>query len=139
MRDIIHRPSVRVQVNRRTVLALASYGLGAAAILGSRASNASTAITMRYAGHSPPGHPITLADAAMCERIKSRTNGELLITYFPNNALGSSPQQVEGVAGGSIDFAQGYSWPARGIQYRSRCAKCAVHIRGIQTGVEIRR
>lgn len=106
MPECIAAPFIVAKVNRRNVLGLGLQGVGAAAMVGLTPRWAQAAITMRYADHAVMTHPVTIASEAMCKRIAERTNGELTITYFPNFALGSSPQQIDQLRRGTIEFAQ---------------------------------
>ncbi len=106
MRKSISSPTVLPALNRRAVLNLAFYGVGTAAGLAAGRRQAQAAVSMRYADHATPTHPITLASEAMCKGIEAKTNGELKIAYFPNFALGTSPEQVDQTRRGLIDFAQ---------------------------------
>lgn len=106
MEKSVASPTILPAINRRAVLNIAFYGIGAMAGLGAGVKPARATLPMRYADHATPTHPVTLASEAMCKRIDAKTNGELKINYFPNFALGTSPQQVDQVRRGAIDFAQ---------------------------------
>ena len=71
-------------INRRSVLQA-----GAAASMGSFLIPAKAAVELRLTHPADPSHPVHIEAEKMVKRISDRTNGEVKITIFPNNALGS--------------------------------------------------
>lgn len=61
-------------------------------------------IKLRLTHSAPTSHPNHVAAEKMVQRIKERTNGEIVITIFPNNALGSSFETTDQVRRGIIDL-----------------------------------
>jgi len=55
-----------------------------------------------YAAETHPGHKATLMFA---DAVKQRTNGEITIKIYPNNALGSPPEVLEQNKLGAIDMS----------------------------------
>ena len=55
-----------------------------------------------YAAETHPGHKATLMFA---EAVKKRTNGEITVKIYPNNALGSPPEVLEQNKLGAIDMS----------------------------------
>lgn len=55
-----------------------------------------------YAAETHPGHKATLMFA---EAVKQRTNGEITVKIYPNNALGSPPEVLEQNKLGAIDMS----------------------------------
>jgi tripartite ATP-independent transporter DctP family solute receptor len=67
-------------------------------------SEASAEIKLRLTHSAPISHPNHIAAEKMVQRIKERTKGEVIITIFPNNALGSSFETTDQVRRGIIDL-----------------------------------
>jgi len=55
-----------------------------------------------YAAETHPGHKATLMFA---EAVQKRTNGEITVKIYPNNALGSPPEVLEQNKMGAIDMS----------------------------------
>jgi TRAP-type transport system periplasmic protein len=80
--------------------------LGAAAAgLNVRAPNIARAaepLTLRFAHIAKRDHPAHIAAQHFADQVTSRTGGGIAIEIFPDNALGSPPEQAEQIkAGGS--------------------------------------
>ena len=90
-------------VSRRQVL---SGMIGVAATAGVlRASTAQAqVITMKFAHFADEGHPGHLAAKMFAENVAKRTNGLIKIDIFPNNVLGSPPEQAEQIKLGTTDM-----------------------------------
>lgn len=88
-----------VHFNRRTVLA---GGLAAPFIL--RTPFASAATQLRLTHPADNSHPIHAAAEEMAGRINERTDGEVSITIFGNNALGSPTETAQQTQMGVIDL-----------------------------------
>src|SRR2546421_3777914 len=67
-------------------------------------SEARAEIKLRLTHSAPVSHPNHIAAEKMVQRIKERTNGEVVITIFANNALGSSFETTDQVRRGIIDL-----------------------------------
>ncbi len=91
--------SQKFSLNRRTVLA---GGLAAPFIL--RSPFAFAATELRLTHPADTAHPVHKAAEAMAERVAERTGGELKITIFPSNALGSPTETAQQTRLGAIDF-----------------------------------
>ena len=61
-------------------------------------------VKLRLTHSAPVSHPNHIAAEKMVQRIKERTKGEVVITIFPNNALGSSFETTDQVRRGIIDL-----------------------------------
>jgi tripartite ATP-independent transporter DctP family solute receptor len=80
--------------------------IGAAAAAGAlRASRAEAqALRMKFAHFADEGHPGHLAAKQFVEAVEKRTNGQIKIDIFPNNQLGSPPEQAEQIRLGTTDM-----------------------------------
>ena len=88
---------------RRTVLAA---GAGMSLItLGMRPSRAATEFRLTHPADT--SHPVHVEAEEMVKRIAERTKGEVKITIFPNNALGSPVETAQQTRLGAIDFILG--------------------------------
>lgn len=88
---------------RRSVLA-GGAGLSLAA-LGVRPARA--AVELRLTHPADTSHPVHTAAEEMVKRIAERTKGEVKITIFPNNALGSPVETAQQTRLGAIDLILG--------------------------------
>ena len=88
-------------------------GLTRRAALGGAAAFAATlpairlaraAVELRLTHPADLSHPVHLGAEAMVKRISERTNGEVKITIFPNNALGSPVEVAQQTRLGAIDM-----------------------------------
>jgi tripartite ATP-independent transporter DctP family solute receptor len=86
-------------INRRSVLQA-----GAAASMGSFLIPAKAAVELRLTHPADPSHPVHIEAEKMVKRISDRTNGEVKITIFPNNALGSPVETAQQTRLGAIDM-----------------------------------
>jgi tripartite ATP-independent transporter DctP family solute receptor len=68
-------------------------------------SAAYAAVELKLGHFGPENHPATAAAKQFAENVEKRTNGEVKITVFPNNALGSPPEVLEQVIMGVIDMS----------------------------------
>jgi tripartite ATP-independent transporter DctP family solute receptor len=86
--------------SRRTFLkAGAAITLYAPSIVAARA-----AVTLRLTHPAELTHPVHVEAEAMVKRIAERTNGEVNITIFPNNSLGSPTEAAQQTRLGAIDM-----------------------------------
>jgi tripartite ATP-independent transporter DctP family solute receptor len=83
-------------------LGLAAVALAAALGWPSSAVRAETKLRLTHS--APTTHPNHLAAEKMVQRIKERTKGEVVITIFPNNVLGTSFETTDQVRRGVIDL-----------------------------------
>jgi len=61
-------------------------------------------LRMKLAHFADEGHPGHLAAKQFAEAVEKRTNGQIKIDIFPNNVLGSPPEQAEQVKMGTTDM-----------------------------------
>jgi TRAP-type transport system periplasmic protein len=77
---------------------------GAVAMPHVRRAGAQSPLVLRFAHYANDSHPGHIAALQFAERVKSRTNGAVQVNIFPNNALGSPPEQLEQCKLGAIDM-----------------------------------
>jgi tripartite ATP-independent transporter DctP family solute receptor len=78
--------------------------VGLALALGLWAGGAQAQMTMKFAHFADEGHPGHLAAKQFSAAVEQRTNGQIKIQIFPNNALGAPPEQAEQVKMGVTDM-----------------------------------
>jgi len=61
-------------------------------------------MNMKFAHFADEGHPGHLAAKMFVEAVEKRTNGQVKVQIFPNNALGAPPEQAEQVKMGVTDM-----------------------------------
>jgi tripartite ATP-independent transporter DctP family solute receptor len=94
------KPMVFRSPSRRTFLkAGAALSFYAPSIISARA-----AVNLRLTHPAELTHPVHLEAEAMVKRIAERTNGEVNITIFPNNTLGSPTETAQQTRLGAIDM-----------------------------------
>lgn len=86
-------------ITRRGALAL-----GAGAAFSTMITPARANLNFRLTHPADTSHPVHIEAEKMVERIAERTNGEVSITIFPNNALGSPVETAQQTRMGAIDF-----------------------------------
>lgn len=86
-------------MTRRTALMIGAGASLAAFVRPSRA-----ALEFRLTHPADTTHPVHIEAEKMVQRIAERTNGEVKITLFPNNALGSPVETAQQTKLGAIDF-----------------------------------
>jgi tripartite ATP-independent transporter DctP family solute receptor len=69
------------------------------------ASVAFAAIELKLGHFGSENHPSQTAAKQFAENVEKRTNGEIKITIYPNNALGSPPEVLEQVILGALDMS----------------------------------
>jgi tripartite ATP-independent transporter DctP family solute receptor len=84
---------------RRFITAGAALSLYAPSIISARA-----AVNLRLTHPADVAHPVHVEAEAMVKRIAERTNGEVNIAIFPNNALGSPTEAAQQTRLGAIDM-----------------------------------
>jgi len=88
-------------LSRRTFVTLA--GATSAAVL-LRPGPSRAAVTLKLTHPADTSHPVHTATVEMAKNIAERTNGEVEITIFPNNALGSPTETAQQVRAGAVDM-----------------------------------
>lgn len=78
--------------------------VGVALAVGLMVGGAQAGMTMKFAHFADEGHPGHLAAKQFAEAVEKRTNGQIKIQIFPNNVLGSPPEQAEQVKMGATDM-----------------------------------
>jgi tripartite ATP-independent transporter DctP family solute receptor len=61
-------------------------------------------IQMKWAHFGEETHPSNLAAKQFAAKVEERTKGQVKITIYPNNVLGSPPEQAEQIRLGAIDM-----------------------------------
>ena len=90
----------KITWTRRSLL-----GAGAALTVGLPAIRpARAAVELRLTHPADTSHPVHIEAEAMVKRIAERTNGQVKITIFPNNALGSPVEAAQQTRLGAIDM-----------------------------------
>ena len=92
-------------MKRRTFLTGLAGTAGAVTIPYVRGARAQTPITLRFAHYAAENHPGHIAALQFAERVKTRSNGAIQVNVFPNNSLGSPPEQIEQTRLGVIDMS----------------------------------
>ncbi|WP_166739289.1 TRAP transporter substrate-binding protein [Psychromonas algicola] len=69
------------------------------------ASSAYSAVELKLGHFGSDKHPSNIAAMQFAEQVKVRTNGEVTVQLYPNNALGSPPEVLEQVMLGVIDMS----------------------------------
>ncbi|HTU03504.1 MAG TPA: hypothetical protein VMG58_16860, partial [Candidatus Sulfotelmatobacter sp.] len=62
-------------------------------------------MNIRVALHIDENHPVYIGAKQMADRVAERTKGQVKMTLYPNNALGSPPEILEQVVLGTLDMA----------------------------------
>lgn len=68
-------------------------------------SRAAEGLTLRFAHFLKPDHPGHLAAEQFVTKVVERTGGAIKFEIYPDNALGSPPEQAEKIRTGAIDVA----------------------------------
>jgi len=68
------------------------------------AFNASAKTQFTYANFFPPTHIQSQLAESWCKEVEKRTNGEIIIKYFPAGSLTKGPQIYDGVVNGLSDI-----------------------------------
>lgn len=69
------------------------------------AGPAQAAMQLKLGHFGSETHPSNIAAKQFADNVAKRTNGEITIALYPNNALGSPPELLEQVIMGSIDMS----------------------------------
>ena len=86
---------------RRTLLKSAGAGVALFAIGGKASAQATV---MRFGHPHPTSDSWQTAALQFAEKVKAKSGGKLDIQVFPNGALGSDPQMISAVRGGTLDI-----------------------------------
>ncbi|WP_413282621.1 TRAP transporter substrate-binding protein [Vibrio sp. MA40-2] len=69
------------------------------------ASSAYSAVELKLGHFGSENHPSHIAAMQFAKQVEARTNGEVEIELYPNNALGSPPEVLEQVIMGVVDMS----------------------------------
>ncbi|WP_157961871.1 TRAP transporter substrate-binding protein [Acuticoccus kandeliae] len=94
-------PKHITNLSRRHFVALA--GATSAAVV-ARPRLGRAAVTLKLTHPADTSHPVHTETVKMVERIADRTDGEVAITIFPNNALGSPTETAQQTRAGAVDM-----------------------------------
>jgi TRAP-type transport system periplasmic protein len=106
----IRRRRLRMLCNRENAMRRRTFMMGVAGVAGAvamphvRRAGAQSPLVLRFAHYANDSHPGNIAALQFAERVKARTNGAVQVNIFPNNALGSPPEQLEQTKLGAIDM-----------------------------------
>jgi tripartite ATP-independent transporter DctP family solute receptor len=92
-------------MKRRTFLTGLAGTAGAIAMPYVSRANAQAPITLRFAHYAAETHPGHIAALQFAERVQARSQGAIVVNVFPNNSLGSPPEQIEQTRLGVIDMS----------------------------------
>ena len=87
---------------RRTSLAFRVFLTAALLLL--LAGGQAAALELRFAHFAAKGHPGDLAAEMFAKAVQDRTKGEIKVTVYPANELGSPPEQLEQIKLGAVDM-----------------------------------
>jgi len=62
-------------------------------------------MNLRWATANPAGHPIPMGGERFAKLVKEKSGGKMKVKVFPGGILGSDPQLLSAVQGGTLDFA----------------------------------
>ena len=83
---------------RKTV---AAFAFAALALI---APQAGAQVTLKFAHFAEATHPAHMSALQFAKRVEERTNGQVKVSIFPANQLGSPPEQAQQVKLGAIDM-----------------------------------
>ncbi|WP_435235881.1 TRAP transporter substrate-binding protein [Psychromonas sp. PT13] len=69
------------------------------------ASSAYSAVELKLGHFGSEKHPSNIAAMQFAKNVEARTNGEVTVEIYPNNALGSPPEVLEQVIMGVVDMS----------------------------------
>jgi len=90
-----------MSISRRTLIKATGSGVALFAIGGSARAQASV---MRFGHPHPTSDSWQTAALQFAEKVKARTGGKIEVQVFPNGSLGSDPQMISAVRGGTLDI-----------------------------------
>lgn len=76
--------------------------------------NAQAVVKLKAANYLPPMHKMSLLTQWFCDEVKSRTNGEVEITYYPGGTLLNPVKMYVGVTTGIADMGFSHTAYTRG-------------------------
>jgi len=91
------------QITRRAAIG----GLGAAALMSRVPPAAAQDVrerTLRFAFSLSKDHPLGLGAQTFAESVARRSGGKIKVNIYPNAVLGSDPQNLSAIRGGTLDF-----------------------------------
>jgi tripartite ATP-independent transporter DctP family solute receptor len=62
-------------------------------------------MNLRWATANPAGHPIPMGGERFAKLVNEKSGGKMKVKVFPGGVLGSDPQLLSAVQGGTLDFA----------------------------------
>lgn len=62
-------------------------------------------IVLRLAHNQPTGHPYDLGSRRFATGVGEATQGKVIVKIYPSSQLGDSPEQLEGLLLGTLDFS----------------------------------
>jgi TRAP-type transport system periplasmic protein len=92
-------------MQRRTFMKALAGIAGAVAMPHVHRASAQSPLTMRFAHYGAEDHPSNIAAKQFAENVNKRTNAAIVVNIFPNNSLGSPPEQLEQTKLGAIDMS----------------------------------
>lgn len=90
-----------MSITRRTVLKGTTAGVALFAIGGQAKAQATV---MRFGHPHPTSDSWQTAALQFAEKVKAKTGGKIEVQVFPNGALGSDPNMIGAVRGGTLDI-----------------------------------
>lgn len=88
-------------ISRRSIIKTAGTGVALFAI--GRPANAQATV-MRFGHPHPTSDSWQTAAVQFAEKVKAKSGGRIEVQIFPNGALGSDPQMISAVRGGTLDI-----------------------------------
>jgi TRAP-type transport system periplasmic protein len=92
-------------MQRRTFIKALAGLAGAVAMPHVHRADAQNPLTMRFAHYGADNHPSNIAAKQFADNVNKRTNGAIVVNIFPNNTLGSPPEQLEQTKLGAIEMS----------------------------------
>lgn len=68
------------------------------------AASAAAQVTLKLAHYAEASHPANAASLQFAQRVEERTKGQVKVSVYPANALGSPPEQLQQIKLGAIDM-----------------------------------
>jgi TRAP-type transport system periplasmic protein len=100
------REDAMLAVSRRSLLKSAVGGLAAATVLKSPAVLAqATPLKLKFGNDLPDTHSVNIRLKEAIATISAETNGEVAISLFPNNQLGSDTDMMTQLRSGALELA----------------------------------
>jgi TRAP-type transport system periplasmic protein len=93
---------------------LLSAGIVILVLMLSLSAGAQDVVKLKAANYLPPMHKMSLLTQWFCDEVKSRTNGEVEITYYPGGTLLNPVKMYTGVTTGIADLGFSHTAYTRG-------------------------